>query len=186
MRLAPALAAACAALLLQPCLAAAPAAPDAAAPNGAAEDASAQAIVKDYKAFPRLTREPRMVSQTLARLCRVLQPGDLAQDREQYGPHSLARVHVYANEPAVAELAKPTRRFPVGAIIVKEKLGEGQAVTGIGAMQKMPPGYDLEGGDWKYFYVDANTPLAQGKLEKCRTCHMRARERDHVYFRAEG
>ncbi len=186
MRLGPILVLACAALVMQPGLAAAPP-----AESSAAEAASAQAIVKNYKAFPRLTREPRAVSRTLSGLCRVLAPEEIEGDREQYGSHSLAWVHVYANEPAVAELAKSRRQFPVGAIIVKEKLGDQQAVTGIGAMQKMPPGYDPEGGDWRYIYTEASaTPgqdkVEQGRLEKCRTCHMRAKERDHVYFRSEG
>ncbi len=178
MRRVPVLAAVCAALLVQPGLAA--------APDGAAEQASAQAIVKNYKAYPRLTREPREVSRRLAMLCRVLAPEEIAQDREQYGPHSLAWVHVYANKAAAAELARSRRQFPVGAVIIKEKLGEQQAVAGIGAMQKMPPGYDPEGGDWQYVYVDESGKLAQGRLENCRTCHMRAKERDHVYFRSEG
>ena len=177
---------ACAALLMQPCLAAAPSDTAAATPDGAAEEASAHELLNHYKAFPRLTREPRAVSRRLAQLCRVLWPEEIAQDREQYGPHSLAWVHVYANEAAAAELARSRRPFPVGAVIVKEKLGEQQAVAGIGAMQKMPPGYDPEGGDWQYVYVDESGKLAQGRLENCRTCHMRAKERDHVYFRSEG
>ncbi len=159
----------------------------AAMPTLAADEAPAIDLWKVYKSFPRLTREPRMVSRQLAMLCITPPPAAYEKDREQYGPHSMAVVHVYANRAALPEMAEAVRRFPVGAIIVKEKLemGNAEKVIGIGAMQKMPPGYDPAGGDWKYFYSEGPGKLAQGRLDNCRSCHMRAKSRDHVYFRAE-
>lgn len=177
----PALAAALAlALILAPALAPAPA--------HAASEAPAVDLWRVYKSFPRLTREPRMVSRKLAMLCIAPPPEAYEKDREQYGPHSMARVHVYANPPAAPEMTKTARRFPVGAIIVKEKLAmtDNATVLGIGAMQKMPPGYDPAGGDWKYLYSERPGQLAEGRLDNCRACHMRAQARDHVYFRADS
>ena len=164
------------------------AAPAAAPPELPAVAAQAPAPWNNYRSFARMTGEPRSVPHSLAVRCSIPGKAEMDKYREDYGPHLQALVHVYANDAAQAELARRERRFPAGAIIVKEKLGRGMAVVGIGGMQKMPPGYDPEGGDWKYFYSETPGKFAEGKLGNCRSCHMRARAMDHVYFSigAEG
>jgi len=163
-------------------LASATMAPALAADQG--DGLSAQELLRAYRSYARLMPEPREVSFQLAMLCSIPSEQVYAQDRERYGVHSLARVYLYANPAARAALDQPNRKFAPGAIIVEEKLGEHEKVIGVSAMQKMAPGYDPEGGDWKYLY-SADGQLSEGRLDNCRSCHLRAKESDNVHFGAQ-
>jgi hypothetical protein len=150
-----------------------------------------------YRDFDRLTRRPMAVDATISELCVAPDPASgprngPAQERERYGPHQDSYVHLYVRGVERAVFARARRRFPVGTIVVKEKLapglpaGAGGAAelvpNGVGGMQKMPRGYDAEGGDWLYFYSSPSGELTSGRLESCRSCHLRALESDFVFY----
>jgi hypothetical protein len=137
-----------------------------------------------YKSFDRPTPIPMHVSPWLAAACASVarSSDDLAREVERAGPHARALVHLYAHGADESIFAVPERQFPVGTIVVKEKLGVDSTATAVGGMQKMEPGYDPEGGDWLYFYGSRKGGFTSGRLESCRSCHRRAKETDFVYF----
>ena len=134
-----------------------------------------------YKSFDRLTAEPMEVSAAISVLC-APDLGGRAAEVERSGPHAEALVHLYSHGVAPSVFASPERHFPVGAIVVKEKLASDLTATGVGGMEKMEPGYDPEGGDWRYFYSSRSSGFTSGRLDNCRSCHLRAKESDFVYF----
>lgn len=134
-----------------------------------------------YKSFQRLTEAPMQVSRSLSTACIPADPSAFEQELERSGPHAQALVHLYSHGVEASILASRERQFPVGTIVVKEKLA-GDTADGVGGMQKMEPGYDPEGGDWLYFYSSGSGRFTTGRLENCRSCHLRAKESDFVYF----
>lgn len=137
-----------------------------------------------YKSFDRLNDEPIEVSAWLSAACAPAfgHDHDRAREVERAGPHAQALVHLYARGVDKSTFASHERQFPVGTIVVKEKLTDDFKPDGVGGMRKMPPGYDPEGGDWLYFYSSKSGGFFSGRLENCRSCHLRAKESDFVYF----
>ncbi len=141
-------------------------------------------VLSFYKTFDRLNDEPIEVSAWLSAVCAPAfgHDHDRAREVERAGPHTDALVHLYAHGVDKSTFASPERQFPVGTIVVKEKLTDDFKPDGVGGMRKMPPGYDPEGGDWLYFYSSKSGGFFSGRLENCRSCHLRAKESDFVYF----
>lgn len=135
-----------------------------------------------YKSFDRLTAEPLEVSWRLSMVCAPAFDDGLAREVARAGPHAQALVHLYSHGVDESIFAARERQFPVGTIVVKEKLTSDLTADGVGGMQKMRPGYDPEGGDWLYFYGSRSGRFFSGRLENCRSCHLRAKESDFVYF----
>jgi hypothetical protein len=136
-----------------------------------------------YRDFERLTRQPHYVSPVVALRCTTAPPSaaEIEREKQLSGPHHQARVHLYANAAAVSGFGTPGSSFPVGSIIVKEKLGSDGQVTAVGGMIKRSPGYDFENGDWEYFYDGKPGEFASGRIEACIDCHRGAVNTDHVY-----
>ena len=147
---------------------------------------TAENVQTFYRSYARLTERPLEVSPLLSALCTSFSPEHYKREEERAGPHARAFAHVYVGGVAASELGKEEREFPVGTVVVKEKLGADLSVVGIGGMQKMSPGYDAEGGDWKYFYSSRTSAFSSGRLETCRSCHARAKSSDFVYFIAKA
>ena len=145
-------------------------------------EVTAENVHSLYKSFDRLTAEPMSVSPTLSEQCVRFGPKPRTPKAEPSNPHANALVHVYSHGVDPSVFASPERRFPVGTIVVKEKLASDLTAEGVGGMQKMEPGYDPEGGDWLYFYGSRSTGFTSGRLENCRSCHLGARASDFVYF----
>jgi hypothetical protein len=98
------------------------------------------------------------------------------------GPHANASVLVYASKPAVQMLSREKRKFPVGTVIVKEKIASPLQTHAVTGMVKRSSGYNPKDGDWEYFYWDAPTGLTQGKINNCVECHAKASRLDFVYL----
>lgn len=105
------------------------------------------------------------------------------------GPHAHGFIKVYMNEKAAEAFDSKSVPYPVGAVIVKEKLRKSDSTdnpagaehNGIGGMIKRPTGYDPRHGDWEYFYVDQSSPLQSGLINNCIDCHGNASDRDYVF-----
>lgn len=138
-----------------------------------------------YRAFPRLTEEPLPTSPLMSMLC-TLNPSreEVARleelDKQQRGPHYGVRSHLYANPLALPIIPGRMNGYPVGSILVKEKLNGDLQVTGVGGMIKRDPGYDPENGDWEYFYSGEGR-FGSGHLRNCVDCHRSARDTDFVF-----
>ncbi|MCE9610855.1 MAG: cytochrome P460 family protein [Chthoniobacter sp.] len=154
-----------------------------------------------YQQFTRMTESPQKIPQevlnnsmggcgstfNLAEVAppRKINPKGAARKEEKLkkenGPHYNTWVHLYVNESAEQTLARKQHTFPVGAVVVKEKLGDQMQVTGVGGMIKRPPGYDPRNGDWEYFYGDKGGGFTSGHLTNCVDCHANARHKDYVF-----
>lgn len=81
-------------------------------------------------------------------------------------------------------MTKLSPKFPVGSIIVKEKLGSPDSTQPelLTAMIKRGPGYNPESGDWEYLVLDgaASKIIEQGKLTRCSGCHRPYQSSDFV------
>lgn len=139
-----------------------------------------------YRDFPRLTRQPHLVAPIFSTLCTAGHSQvaiDLKHDMEKQrsGPHHLARVHLYVNPLAMPAITRRKADFPVGSVIVKEKLGDDGQVTGVGGMIKRTVGYDPDNGDWEYFFSGEPGEYSSGRIVSCIECHRGAQGSDHVF-----
>jgi hypothetical protein len=82
-------------------------------------------------------------------------------------------------------LKQKTPQFPVGSVIVKEKLPaesstEPELLT---VMIKRERGYNAESGDWEYMTADGKGEkvTARGKLETCNACHTEVKSNDYIF-----
>ena len=132
-----------------------------------------------YRAFVRLTKEPRHVAPLTAVLCRPPGADQQAAEKKATGPHYQAYVHIYASPAAATALSQSAKEFPEGAILVKEKLGL-EGGTEVAGMIKRAKGFDPANGDWEYFFHDEAGKLTLGKMANCADCHNGARG-DHMF-----
>ncbi len=109
-------------------------------------------------------------------------------EKEPKNPHekgvkTFARY--FANELAQAEIYKDAPRFPVGSIIVREKLlnaddAQPELVT---VMVKREKGFSKKTGDWEYLVVEGglNKISKREKTGSCSACHAGAAKTDFVF-----
>ena len=93
---------------------------------------------------------------------------------------------VYANAPARGPFGSlESQTFPVGSIIVREKLASADSETPqlLAVMLKRAPGFNPPAGDWEFLLVngDASKVIERQKKGSCLDCHASQRERDLVY-----
>ena len=140
-------------------------------------------LVAGYKGWTRVNPEPAVLPSHIAILC--ARPTGKDRRLEEENPHRDKFVTVYVNDAGRRAMLEERRpRFPVGSLIVKEKLpardsAEPELLT---AMLKHEAGYDPEGGDWEYLVLDGlgREVRARGKLESCRACHQEYPHTDFV------
>ncbi len=123
--------------------------------------------------------------------CRIPTPLEEAIESAASEPASSRSVNVYMNAPAAGALAHRNEQYPVGSVVVKEKLSLSSDGTtridavglhdGIGGMVKRAPGYDPKHGDWEYFYGESLETLVSGKISNCVECHRLASKSDYVF-----
>ncbi len=96
-----------------------------------------------------------------------------------------AFVDIYVNQKA--EKAYKTRAtiFPVGSIVYKPLYTDANKseLAIVVVMQKMPPGYDSEHGDWWYGVYDetGSDGYHKGKIKSCIKCHEQAKKTDYMF-----
>lgn len=145
-------------------------------------DASDELLVKiaKYKTWTRVNPQPVKMDLQSAQAC-----ASVASAMAR-GPHRDKYVTVFVNAdgtPAMMEQKNP--KFPVGSIVVKEKLkdlrgGEPELLT---AMVKREAGYYPAGGDWEYLVLDgaASSITQRGKLDSCNACHSGYQDDDYLF-----
>ncbi len=111
------------------------------------------------------------------------------------GPHGERFVNHYANDKA-ADYGKfeNLEPLPAGSIIIKDSFAvtrNGAVMTGpLFMMEKMKPGFDSAGGNWRYLMLRSNGSLVgmtggadAGKVRFCADCHKGAgTEHDFLFF----
>lgn len=127
----------------------------------------------------------RSITTTQIRFPKGLPPGNDEPKPKLHGDSRSFGV-VYANELArSAYFSSPTKTFPVGSILVREKLASASAEQPqlLTVMIKRQKGFNPKGGDWSFLTVDgAGTKVKQHKQKSdCLECHQSARARDFVF-----
>lgn len=110
-------------------------------------------------------------------------PGGNDPDSEHAGGTSYAKV--FANIEAEPFMKPEKLRFPVGSIIVREKLltENAPAPTLVSAMIKHSRGFSPETNGWEFLVIDKNLSRIKTRQTTgdCAACHSRVRENDLVY-----
>jgi hypothetical protein len=140
--------------------------------------------IGNYRSWLRVNPEPLRLPASLDLLCKA--PTAEAAIETSRNPHRQKFFTVYVNaigQDAMMLNAKP--RFPIGSIIVKEKVLNkiGDKVELLTAMVKRESGFNSGSGDWEYLVLDgtgANVE-ARGKLANCQSCHSTRKETDYVF-----
>jgi hypothetical protein len=82
-------------------------------------------------------------------------------------------------------LSKGPSKFPVGAIIVREKLSKegGERPELLAVMIKRAAGFNPAGGDWEFLTVDGGLSKIRERQKKgsCLQCHSSQRDADFVF-----
>jgi hypothetical protein len=149
-------------------------------------------IARTYTQLTRLTKSPVRVDARFSMLCRGMTPEEADAMVKKSGPHADAAINIYMSDLAATAFDQASAAYPVGAIIVKEKLSQsapaapqpGDApppIDGVGGMIKRPSGYDPAHDDWEYFYFEDPAKIQSGKIESCIQCHAGAATKDYVF-----
>ena len=141
--------------------------------------------IEGYKNWTRVNSVPQLMPVAVSLLCRA-SPADIAFTGGATNPHRDKYFTVFVNDigrKAMLERKKP--KFPVGSVIVKEKLPDEQSRTPelLTVMIKQKKGFNPASGDWEYLVADGTgaTIEARGKLQNCQTCHLANKKTDYVF-----
>jgi hypothetical protein len=149
-------------------------------------------VARTYQSLRKMTPERVYVNPELAMLCRGATLADVESARKTFGPHANTAVNIYMNDLAAGVFGTPNPIYPVGSIIVKEKMEQGYWSTtqpgtmttpndGVGGMIKRSPGFDPTHGNWEYFYFEDPAKVETGKMASCIQCHSSAAGEDYIF-----
>lgn len=140
--------------------------------------------IHGYRAWTQVNPQPVLISPQVSILCAAPLPPPPTDDSRS--PHVRKLITVYVNDlgrHAMMNELKPT--FPVGSVIVKEKLSPDKkdAPELLTVMLKRERGFNPSGGDWEYMAVngEATKIEARGLLESCQACHASMKATDFIY-----
>lgn len=160
-----------------------------AATSGGANEGSARGQVKEiagYKNWTKVNAVPQLMPERVATDCAmVVSPGGAVINGPE-NPHRDKYFTVYVNDVGrTAMLKQKNPKFPVGSIIVKEKLAdkESRSPELLTVMIKREKGFNSVSGDWEYMVLDgAGTKIeGRGQLQNCQACHLTNRKTDYIF-----
>lgn len=155
-----------------------------AAPFDLGREPLVREIAESYTHLTRVTKNPVPVDPQLSYLCApAVGAASWDEAKRVHGPHAETTVTIYMTPQAAAAFAgRPSKPYPVGSVIVKEKRAIlAQAQDGVGGMVKRQPGYDPQHGNWEYFYFQDPARIESGRIATCVQCHAGAAGKDHVF-----
>lgn len=133
-----------------------------------------------YKQWTKVNQTPTRMADFVAIQCAA--PN--LKITSNKNPHLDKFITVYVNDIGKAAMFSDSPKFPVGSIIVKEKLpnptAEAELMT---VMIKQPIGFNPESGDWEYLVLDPvkTSVIVRGKLEQCSSCHIEKKDSDFIF-----
>lgn len=135
--------------------------------------------------FGEVPYQKKSVTTTQMKFPKGLPPGN-DEPKPKLHDHASSFGVVYGNELASkAYSASPIQNFPVGSILIREKLATrfAQKPQMLAVMIKREKGFNPEGGDWSFLTIDgAATKVKQRKKKgDCLECHQSASARDFVF-----
>jgi hypothetical protein len=141
----------------------------------------------NYRAWGARLQTPMSMSYQLAQLCRLPSPTEKAMMAQS--PHAKYFTQVYVNPVGKGvweKIAKsPKLSFPVGTVIVKEKLPDPKSKSPVllTAMRKREKGYNPACFDWEFLALDGKGKeiKEQGKIARCQSCHAKEVQTNGVF-----
>lgn len=138
----------------------------------------------NYTAFPQAT--------TSNGTTKIVMPNErnvrFEEEKPQKNPHEKGNVtftRIFANSLAEQEIAKEKPVFPVGSVIVREKLlnKDDTAPEVVTVMVKRQKGFSPKTGNWEFFVLDGKIENVQQRetVGSCSKCHTEAKENDWVF-----
>jgi len=139
--------------------------------------------IAGYKRWTKVNKEPQIVASEVAIMC--ARPTEAQLDMDAKNPHNDKFITVYVNDIGKDEMVtKKYPKFPIGTVIVKEKLttAESKEPELLTVMIKRGKDYNPKVGDWEFltFNGAGTETTARGKLENCQTCHLVEKPTDYV------
>ena len=105
------------------------------------------------------------------------------ENPHEKGVQTFARV--FANAAAVEQIGLSKSVFPVGSILVREKLPGATDLSPelLSVMIKRDKGFDRKSHDWEFFVLDPKTRTIRQResVGSCLKCHAQAKESDFVF-----
>ena len=139
----------------------------------------AKSEVAGYKNWTKVNDKAEIMESDVAIMCAP------ATQLGPKNPHKDKFINVYINSIGKDEmLTKKNPQFPVGTVVVKEKLSAPDSPTPelLTVMIKREKDFNPEVGDWEFltFNGDATEITARGKLESCQACHLGYKQNDFI------
>jgi Cytochrome P460 len=142
--------------------------------------------IEGYRGWTKVNEVPQLMAPRVAMACaRVMAPGGVDVNGST-NPHTNKFFTVYVNDvgrEAMVTQKNPT--FPVGTVIVKEKLPskESQTPELLTVMIKQKEGFNEASGDWEYAVMDGTGTRLEGRgdLQNCQSCHVAKQGSDYVF-----
>jgi hypothetical protein len=139
--------------------------------------------IAGYRSWTMVNTEPQLMDAQTAQDC-ALSPR--IGNANGLNPHQNKYILVYVNatgREAMMETRNPS--FPVGSVIVKEKLPDKSSQTPelLTVMIKHEKGFNPATGDWEFMVVDGNGTKVEsrGKLKNCQGCHLARPQTDYIF-----
>ncbi len=138
--------------------------------------------IAGYKQWTKVTSEPYNTDPRTWAMC--FRPS-FSPKINILDPHMSKYISVFVNPVGeTAMLHDKNPNFPIGSVIVKEKLTSNESVSPVllTVMRKRESGYNPTAGDWEYsvFNGEGTQIQAQGKLENCQKCHVKWKKTDYI------
>lgn len=139
--------------------------------------------IAGYKNWVKVNDEPKLMFSEVAKLCADVRTEIM--DAKFENPHYKKYINVYVNSIGKDEmLTKEKPVFPIGTVVVKEKLSSPDDVTPelLTVMIKRGKGFNPEVGDWEFMTSNgqATEITSKGKLENCQACHIGYEHSDFI------
>lgn len=144
--------------------------------------------VSNYRNWTLANAEPHYVDARPAAACAPanFENSKSAAPSRSENPHAGKWIRVFVNEVGrVPLLEQKVPVFPVGSVIVKEKLPQKDSENPelLTVMIKRAAGFDAKNGDWEYYALNgtATQTYSSGKLANCQACHIPQKENGYVF-----
>lgn len=140
--------------------------------------------IRNYKKWDVVNSQSFAMSPRSAAMCAAPSP---VQPLHSSHPQTKGKfVRVYVNEKGrYAMFQAKNPHFPVGSVIVKEKLSAQDSIRPeiLTVMIKQRADYDSKKGDWEYMVTDGSGKKVyqRGQLPKCQSCHVTQSKTDYLF-----
>jgi hypothetical protein len=133
-----------------------------------------------YRSWKLVNPDPIFVPDPVAALC-AAPAGPIARS-----PHDGKFMRIFVNAIGRnAMMKQKTPHFPIGSMIVKEKLPSAKSRKPelLTAMIKRAKGFNPASGDWEYVVLNGSATQIQqhGRLSNCQSCHADQKAADYVF-----